>query len=153
MICIWSSWCHCHPIISCSSRIQNGLPFWCRLTITITTVICIAPPTSWPRARITQFKCCFSDTPYDAVNRNVLSLRLNSAVDWHSFNSVGSWFHRRGAATENARSPIFSLGLQTAKSPWAYPGCPGKRPLNGCSSRSSSYCLLYCLFLLTVTSG
>ena len=32
MICIWSVWCHCHPIISCSSKIQNGLPFWCRLT-------------------------------------------------------------------------------------------------------------------------
>ena len=32
MICIWSSWCHSHPIISCSSKIQNGLPFWCRLT-------------------------------------------------------------------------------------------------------------------------
>jgi len=24
MICIWSSWCHCHPIISCASKIQNG---------------------------------------------------------------------------------------------------------------------------------
>jgi len=23
---------HCHPIIPCSSKIQNGLPFWCRLT-------------------------------------------------------------------------------------------------------------------------
>ena len=32
LICIWSSWCHCHPIISCFSKIQNGLPFWCRLT-------------------------------------------------------------------------------------------------------------------------
>jgi len=32
MICIWSSWCHYHPIISCSSKIQSGLPFWCRLT-------------------------------------------------------------------------------------------------------------------------
>jgi len=32
VICIWSSWCHCHPIISCSPKIQNGLPFWCRLT-------------------------------------------------------------------------------------------------------------------------
>ena len=28
--CIWSSWCH--PINSCFSKIQNGLPFWCRLT-------------------------------------------------------------------------------------------------------------------------
>jgi len=27
MICIWSSWCQCHPIISCSIKIQNGLPF------------------------------------------------------------------------------------------------------------------------------
>jgi len=33
MICIWCSWCHCHPIICRSSKIQNGLlPFWCRLT-------------------------------------------------------------------------------------------------------------------------
>ena len=32
MICIWSSWCHCRPIIPCSSKIQNSLPFWCRLT-------------------------------------------------------------------------------------------------------------------------
>ena len=31
-IFIWSSWCHCHPIICCSSKIQNGLPFWCWLT-------------------------------------------------------------------------------------------------------------------------
>ena len=32
MICIWSIWCHCHPIISCSSKIQNALSFWCQLT-------------------------------------------------------------------------------------------------------------------------
>jgi len=32
MICIWSRWCHCHPIISCFIKIQIGLPFWCRLT-------------------------------------------------------------------------------------------------------------------------
>jgi len=32
IICMWSSWCQCHPIISCSSKTQNGLPFWYRLT-------------------------------------------------------------------------------------------------------------------------
>ena len=32
MICVWSGWCHRHPIISCSSKIQNGLPFWCQVT-------------------------------------------------------------------------------------------------------------------------
>jgi len=32
MICIWSSWCHCHPIISCFNTLQHCLPFWCQLT-------------------------------------------------------------------------------------------------------------------------
>jgi len=32
MICILSSWRHCHPVISCSSKMRNGLPFWWRLT-------------------------------------------------------------------------------------------------------------------------
>ena len=27
MICIWSSWCHCHPIVSCIIKIQDGLTF------------------------------------------------------------------------------------------------------------------------------
>jgi len=27
--------CRCHPIMSCSSKIQNGLPFWCRLTLAV----------------------------------------------------------------------------------------------------------------------
>ena len=32
MICIWSSWCHCHLIISCFIKIQIGLTFCCQLT-------------------------------------------------------------------------------------------------------------------------
>jgi len=27
MICVWSNWCHCHPINSCFIKIQNGLTF------------------------------------------------------------------------------------------------------------------------------
>jgi len=27
MICIWSSWCHCHPVISCCIKIQIDLIF------------------------------------------------------------------------------------------------------------------------------
>jgi len=27
IICIWSSWCHCHPVISCFIKIQSGLIF------------------------------------------------------------------------------------------------------------------------------
>jgi len=32
MICIWSSWFKSHPNVSCFSKIQNSLPFWCWLT-------------------------------------------------------------------------------------------------------------------------
>jgi len=32
MICMWSSVCHCHPIVSCFIKLQNGLLFWCWLT-------------------------------------------------------------------------------------------------------------------------
>ena len=32
MIWIWSSWCYCHPVISCYIKIRLILPFWCRLT-------------------------------------------------------------------------------------------------------------------------
>jgi len=27
MICIWSSWCYCHPIVSCFIKIKIGLTF------------------------------------------------------------------------------------------------------------------------------
>jgi len=27
MICIWSSWCHCHMITSCFIKVQIGLTF------------------------------------------------------------------------------------------------------------------------------
>jgi len=29
IVCIWSSWCHCHPIISCFIKIQIGLTLGC----------------------------------------------------------------------------------------------------------------------------
>jgi len=32
MICIWSTWCHCHPIISCFIKTQIVFPLRCRLT-------------------------------------------------------------------------------------------------------------------------
>ena len=42
---------------------------------------------------------------YAELNKNVLRCRLNVVVDERmSFSSVGSRFHARGAATENARS-------------------------------------------------
>jgi len=41
MICIWSSWCQCHPIILSFIKIQNGLPFWCWHTQVFLETICL----------------------------------------------------------------------------------------------------------------
>ena len=32
MFCMWFSWCHCHPITSCFSKIQMVLCFWYQFT-------------------------------------------------------------------------------------------------------------------------
>jgi len=34
--CIWFSWCHCHPIISCFIKIHISLSFWCQLVPLLT---------------------------------------------------------------------------------------------------------------------
>jgi len=64
MICIWSSWCHCHPIISCVVKIQTGSTFLaptypgppgkrllnrCLCLSSVVHYICI-PQTSWKSA-------------------------------------------------------------------------------------------------------
>jgi len=54
--CIWSSWCHCHPIIFCSSKIQNGLPFWCQLT---QVVLEKRPLNGCSRSNLSNYLQCF----------------------------------------------------------------------------------------------
>jgi len=46
----------------------------------------------------------FSDTPYDAVNKNSLSLRLTSTADRHSFNSIGT-----SDSTDAVRTSIYLM--------------------------------------------
>jgi len=74
MICIWFSWYHCHPIISCFIKIRNGLPFCCWLTqvvlekrplhmsssITSSSSICICYPDvfRWTYCFLTLSLCC-----------------------------------------------------------------------------------------------
>jgi len=59
MICIRSSSCHCHPIISCFIKIQNGLPFWSRLTQVVlekrplNIYVCMCTQVSWHQKRFT----------------------------------------------------------------------------------------------------
>ena len=43
VICIWSSWCHCLPIISCFIKIQDGFTARCttvQSTVLLSLVIC-----------------------------------------------------------------------------------------------------------------
>ena len=49
---------------------------------------------------------CYSEQ-YVRLKRKVFSPRRKADVDFVLFSSVGSWFHARGAAVENARSAIF----------------------------------------------
>jgi len=77
MICIWSSWCYCHPIISCFSKIQNGLPFWCRLTQVVLEKrplnICV--------------RVCVCDT------KGAFTLLISPNLIWTHFCAVIGWSH------------------------------------------------------------
>ena len=96
-------------LVRCEDNVKTVKSLTYLATLTVTAVSCIAPPTGWPRAHHSS-KCGFQ--PYDNVNRKVLSSRLNSAAEWHSFKSVGTWIHTSGAAIENIRSPTFSLACE-----------------------------------------
>jgi len=71
MICIWSSCCHCHPIISCCSKIQNGLTFLVpaypgcpgketikRLSVCLLLVATTATQLTRPPVSLLCMRCC-----------------------------------------------------------------------------------------------
>src|SRR5664279_1861160 len=60
--------------------------------------------------------CSFTLLICAAVNKCVLSLRLNSAVSEMVLSSVGKQFHARGPSTEKARSPSLRLDDCTMRS-------------------------------------
>jgi len=63
MICIWSSWCYCHPIISCFSKIQIGLTFRVQTGLTVR----VPDYTGWPKKEaVKRMPVCLS---YTAVSR------------------------------------------------------------------------------------
>jgi len=71
MICIWSSWCHCLPSIFCSSKIHNGLPFWCLST---QVVLEKRPVNTCSRCWLLPFSCAFTRaTCHQPLNRNIIS--------------------------------------------------------------------------------
>jgi len=88
MLCIWSSWCHCHPIISYSSKIQNGLPFWCRLTQVVlekrplnrcsSSVVLIYLQVWYPAGK----KVKASYTRYRALGLELIPVYRQSACRW-----------------------------------------------------------------------
>jgi len=71
--------CHCHSIISCYSKIQNGLPFWCQLT---QVFLEIRPLNGYS----TSSYCSYETDAYDRYNsvRWVSQLLVIDAVCLHN---------------------------------------------------------------------
>jgi len=92
MICIWSSWCHCHPIISCFIEIQIGLTFlvpaypgcWKRpLNGCLSVLLWLV----WVRGRILLY---YTVMPLWCRCRNDNESLLSDWVDWISDSSDSS---------------------------------------------------------------
>jgi len=82
MTCIWSSWCHCHPIVSCFIKIQTGLTFFVPAypgfhgkEAIKWQPVCL----QWPK-RVLQIQCLFHWL-LTAINKTILLY----AVIWHKW--------------------------------------------------------------------
>ena len=68
MTCIWSSWCHCHPVISCFSKIQNSLSFWYWLTQVVLKKAIVATNAWFYQHWINLWLAMQSLTSYSVIN-------------------------------------------------------------------------------------
>jgi len=132
MICIWSSWCHCHPIISCFIiKIQIGLTFLMPGCVVKWVSVCLC----WYDSLL---KNSDSHCSYDAVTGNwqdgcvsfcwrnqhdgcqaVQSLPKEGRPNSNCCVSVCVWVY----CFIKTHIALTFLVL-------AYPGCPGKKGIN-----------------------
>ena len=115
--CIWPSWCHCHSLSLVSVKSRLVLPFWYRLT--------------------------WVDPEKGPLNVCVCVFLFYHSVHCYSDGWWGVCVRCRLFAYVRAdviasQKPIISclIKIQTGFTILvpAHPGCPGKRPLNGCCS-------------------
>jgi len=133
MICVWSCWCHCHPIISCSSKIQNGLPFWCRFM------------------QVVMEKRLLNGCSSSSSSVNVNNIAFSEVLAWlsvwskvHMICMLSSWCHCHPSSLASLKFKIilsFCYRLTQA--------VLEKRLLNGCSFVCLT--LIISLLLFTVT--
>jgi len=105
MICMWSNWCHCHPIISCSIKIQIG-----------STFLVPAYPGCPGHEAIKQMSVCLYVTRYS--NPATWSLTLPQTVDRSSLMHCSLWWkqsqlmriHQMIAAETKLQSVILCCG-------------------------------------------
>jgi len=71
MICIWSSWCHCHPIISCFIKIHNGLAFLVPIY-----------PSDPGCLSLLSLQCCEAPLNIDLVNVHVWLIDCQLCTSW-----------------------------------------------------------------------
>jgi len=106
---IQSSWCHCHPIISCCCKIQNGLPFWCRLT----QVVLEKRPLN---------RCSSSSSsihPIITVKLACIAKFSPLPAYWHKLLQYWTYNHTLHSSTE-LRYGHTSLSNEYSKAPFSY---------------------------------
>jgi len=118
MICMWFSWCHCHPIISCFIKIQNGfhlsgasLP---RLSWTRAIKrVCISLSTTVAHNTAQNSSDSLLSHPLDNYLTLLRCCLLHGRVDW----LTELWFHVQSLNTkyvisETFPKPISWLGME-----------------------------------------
>ena len=79
MICIWSIWCHCYPIISCFIKIQIGLTF---LMPAYQVVL---------EKRALSFCYIVDVAAHSGVNQKRGSVKQQRVSDWSPVEDPGFW--------------------------------------------------------------
>jgi len=107
MICTWSSWCHCHPIISCFIRIRNGFNLsgagLARLSWKWVSVVGISMNQTWPHWWVHCLGHCAIRTAVDEHFTVVIYSKCCAVK-----SSLVAFMSRR-VPNNNCNSLIFSL--------------------------------------------
>jgi len=102
-ICVWSSWCHCHPIVSCFVKIQNGSAFLisadpnCRgkeavkWILLLLILVLLARIVTLHRAKVAYSRRTFPPTICWSVCLSVCPVHCGKTADriWMRFGMVG----------------------------------------------------------------
>jgi len=114
MICIWSSWCHCLPIISCIIKIQSGLTF-----------LVLAYPGCPRKKAVRRVSACMSTVKSKTVNKCFNSHHFQKKLSWlsavmHSDNTTDHVMHHLCVLTNKLVLNVYKMYFQSNISRWQH---------------------------------